>query len=107
MDFLSRIREGLSERQRKKHRLFAWLGAVAFTVLSAIFGYRLFLLYFGLSKQELIWEPISYIYHELGFWPAVLVPPLTGVVVTYVNYRLGRSEPPTQKTTSSETDMSS
>jgi hypothetical protein len=54
---------------------------LAFGLLSAFTAYQLVQLEYGGAQGVTLWDPIAWIYHSLGFWPAVLVVPTFTLLV--------------------------
>src|SRR5262249_15631472 len=54
---------------------------IAFTPLAALVGYELAQLEFGLAKSVRVWAPVALLYNNFGFWPAVLLVPVAGLLL--------------------------
>ena len=54
---------------------------IAFTPLAALVGYELAQLEYGLAKSVRVWAPVALLYNNFGFWPAVLLVPVAGLLL--------------------------
>ena len=54
---------------------------IAFTPVAALVGYELAQLEYGLAKSVRVWAPVALLYNNFGFWPAVLLVPVAGLLL--------------------------
>ncbi len=61
-------------------RRMLWFSAIAFPALTVWAGYDLHQLEIGAEKEVGIWGPLVPIYEHFGYWPAVALCPILGIV---------------------------
>jgi hypothetical protein len=66
--------------QARHFRRMLWLSAVAFPVMTAWIAYDLQQLENDIVSEVTIWAPVAAVYDHFGYWPAVLVTPLVGIL---------------------------
>jgi hypothetical protein len=66
--------------QLQHYRRILWMSAFAFPILSGFIVYELNRLESGEVERVNIFAPAALLYNHLGYWPAVLVVPVLGVV---------------------------
>lgn len=70
--------------QARYFRRMFWLSIVVFPAMTVWVAYDLHRLESGVVERIRIWWPASLVYDHFGFWPAVLLLPVIGLICTFV-----------------------
>ncbi|PKB15425.1 hypothetical protein [Flavobacterium sp. 5] len=76
----------LNDEKIKYHKRIIYIGLLAFAVLSIWTITELNGFENGLEDAE-IWAPIGFVYDNFGYWSAVLISPLLGLLVLFSNVK--------------------
>src|SRR5262245_1919352 len=70
-------------------RRFMVLVPIGFTPAAALMGYELMRVEYGWARSVSVWAPVAFVYNSLGFWPAVLLIPVLGLLLMmYLGWKL-------------------
>jgi hypothetical protein len=71
-----------AEGARQTRRIM-WLLGTILTFGSAFMAYQLAQVEFGGAPSATVWGPVALMYELFGFWPAVLLVPVLGVLILF------------------------